>query len=70
MRLLILNKKQADLIPILAERGIITDSAQLSNAVNGKLLSPKANWIVKEVDKIISEWENERKEKDKKVKII
>jgi hypothetical protein len=63
IRLLELNKKQADLIPILAERGIKTNPWELSPAVNGKSLTPKAKMIVKEADRIITEWENERKEK-------
>jgi hypothetical protein len=65
MRLLILGRTQADLIPILAARGIKTNSAELSPSVNGKLLTPKADLIVEEADRIIKEWENEAKGKEK-----
>jgi hypothetical protein len=63
IRLLELEKTQADLIPILATRGIKTNSAEVSNAVNGRLFTPKAKMIVEEADRIISKWEMERKEK-------
>jgi hypothetical protein len=63
--LLELEKTQADLIPILAVRGIKTTSSEISNSVNGKLFTPKAKSIVEEADKIISEWEKEKKESKK-----
>jgi hypothetical protein len=57
IRLIRLGRKQKDLIPELYRRGIKASPAELSNALNGVDVGPKANRIVELSNEIIKEWE-------------
>ncbi len=57
-RLAALGKKQLELVPELAKRGLtISSPAELSNAINGHNAQPKAQQIVSAANEIIKEWE-------------
>lgn len=60
VRLVELGKKQVDLIPELAKRGIKVDPTELSYAIRGITQTPKSGKILSSVNEIVSEWERER----------
>jgi hypothetical protein len=62
VRLVQLGKTQVSLIRLLNERGIKTNPAQLSNALNGYYTNKKANDIVSACHEIVTEWEDKAKE--------
>lgn len=57
VRLAELGKKQVDLIPELAKRGLKVNPAELSNAILGRIQQPKTDKILSTANEIISEWE-------------
>lgn len=58
MRLLLLRKKQVDLVAELHKRGYKEVFAPtLCNCINGKLNTPKAFEIRRVCDEILTEWE-------------
>lgn len=57
VRLVELGKKQVDLIPELAKRGMKVNPTELSLAILGKSQQPKASKILSAANEIISEWE-------------
>lgn len=54
-----LGKKQVDLLKKLNERGLIVTPSTLSNAINGRLLTPQGTKIRTECLYILDEWEKE-----------
>ena len=57
-RIITLGKRLVDLIPELEKRGIIVSAPpHLSNALNGKDITPKAVEIVRVSNEIVTEWE-------------
>lgn len=61
VRLAELERKQIDLIPELAKRGIKVNPTELSYAIRGRTQQPKAAKILSAANEIISEWESERR---------
>lgn len=61
VRLVELRRKQYELIPELAKRGIKANSAEVSNALNGTYKSKKFEQIVSIGNEIVTEWEKECK---------
>lgn len=57
VRLAELEKKQVDLIPELAKRGLKVNSTELSQAISGKNQQPKMGNILSAANEIISMWE-------------
>lgn len=57
IRLIELGKKQADLIPELAKRGIKANPTELSQALTGRCQQPKAEAIISAANEIVKEWE-------------
>lgn len=60
VRLAELGRKQGELIPELAKRGIKVNPTELSQAVNGTNQQPKMQVILSTANEIISEWEKGR----------
>lgn len=60
LRLLKLGMKQADLLEPLRERGYTINDSELSVMVSGRKLTPKADRICEEADKILCEIEQKR----------
>lgn len=60
VRLVKLGKKQVDLIPELAKRGIKVDPTELSYAIRGITQTPKSAKILSAANEIVSEWEKEK----------
>lgn len=58
-RLFDLKKTQVDLIKTLAKKEIKVSQSEMSQFVNGVLFTPKANLVLSESDKILTEWEKE-----------
>lgn len=56
-RLANISKKNVDVIAALAGRGINTNPAEFSGAINKRLVTPKAVRICETADEIITEWE-------------
>ena len=52
-----LGKKQVDLIPELAKRGLKVNPAELSNAILGRIQQPKSDKILSAANEIVSAWE-------------
>lgn len=59
IRLIELGKKQYELIPELAKRGIKADQAALSNALSGRYQAPKFDKILSACNEIVTAWEKE-----------
>lgn len=60
VRLAELGKKQVDLIPELAKRGLKVNPTELSLAILGRKQQPKTDKILSIANEIVSEWERER----------
>ncbi|MCM1523434.1 MAG: hypothetical protein NC120_03145 [Ruminococcus sp.] len=60
VRLAELGRKQVELIPELAKRGIKVNSTELSQALSGTNRQPKMQAILSAANEIISEWEKGR----------
>ena len=58
VRLMELGKKQTDLIPELAKRGIKANPTEISQAVNGTNQQKKIMDIISAANEIVSEWEH------------
>lgn len=58
VRLAELGKKQVDLIPKLAKRGLKVNPTELSFAILGRKQQPKTDKILSATNEIVSEWEN------------
>lgn len=56
-----LGKKQVDLIPELAKRGLKVNPTELSNAILGRTQQPKTDKILSAANEIVSEWEKAEK---------
>ena len=56
MRLLVLKKKQVDLLPALSSIGVVVDAPELSRAING-CPQPRYEAIRKAVDIVLTAWE-------------
>ncbi|HVI43143.1 MAG TPA: hypothetical protein VM577_21250 [Anaerovoracaceae bacterium] len=54
-----MKKTQVDLIKTLAKKEIKVSQSEMSQFVNGVLFTPKANLVLSESDKILTEWEKE-----------
>ena len=61
VRLAELGKKQVDLIPELAKRGLKVNPTELSNAILGRIQQPKTDKILSAANEIVSEWEKAEK---------
>ena len=61
VRLAELGRKQVELIPELAKRGLRVNPTELSCAVRGICQSPKSMKILSAANEIVSEWESERR---------
>lgn len=59
IRLMLLGKKQVDLIEPLAEKGVFVAPCQLSIAINGKGKQKKHQKISQAVDEILTAWEGQ-----------
>lgn len=60
VRLAELGKKQVDLMPELAKRGIKVNPTELSRAIGGTNQQPKMQTILSAANEILSEWEKGR----------
>lgn len=60
VRLAELGKKQVDLIPELAKRGLKVNPTELSLAILGRKQQPKTDKILSVANEIVSEWEKEK----------
>lgn len=60
VRLIELGRKQVDLIPELAKRGIKTNPSELTQALKGINQQPKMGKIISAANEIVSEWEHSR----------
>lgn len=61
VRLAELGKKQLDLIPELAKRGLKVNPTELSLAILGRSQQPKTEKILSAANEIVSEWEKVKK---------
>lgn len=61
VRLAELGKKQVDLIPELAKRGLKVNPTELSLAILGRKQQPKTDKILSIANEIVSAWEKEIK---------
>lgn len=61
VRLAELGKKQVELIPELAKRGLKVNPTELSNAILGRIQQPKTDKILSAANEIVSEWEKAEK---------
>lgn len=59
IRLIRIRKRQTDLYEELKKNGLKVFTSELSAAINGKLVSPKADKILSLSNEIVTEWENE-----------
>ena len=59
IRLLQLDMKQADLLKLLSERGIVTDAPELSRAING-CQQERYRKIMAVVNEILTEMEEKK----------
>lgn len=60
VRLAELGRKQVELIPELAKRGLSVNPTELSLAILGRSQQPKAEKILSAANEIVSEWEKEK----------
>lgn len=60
VRLVELGKKQVDLIPELAKKGLKVNPTELSLAIGGKNQQPKMGDILSAANEIVSRWEQEQ----------
>ena len=62
VKLLELEKKQVDLLKELRKRGYPRlQQPQLSSYINGAVITPQSQAVMRIVDDILDEWENEER---------
>lgn len=57
VRLVLLGKKQVDILRELHARRIKVNSSELSRFINGLENPPRSEIVLSEADKILTEWE-------------
>lgn len=62
-RLCELNKTSLDVVAELHNRGVHAHPTEFSKAITGSRKTAKSEEILTETEKILEEWENERKNK-------
>lgn len=64
VRLAVLGKKSVDMIAALREHGIETDCSEFSKAINRAAGYSKCDRICETADKILTEWEKKKEDKN------
>ena len=59
VRLVLLGKKQVDILRELHARRIKVNSSELSRFINGLENPPRSEIVLSEADKILTEWEGQ-----------